>query len=208
MLTQLDGPGVTLSNATLEAGNRATQIGVFSNGIAGGNFQIDSGVALTTGSIVQAFGSNSSVQATIDAPGPVNYNDPDITAIDPTANFDVIVFSFDVTLDPGFQDLQVTYQFGSDEYPDYVGTIFNDIFGFFVSGPGITGTQNIATVPGTSNAVAVNSVNAGFLGCEEPFAPSPADLTQSANYINNGHNIVVPPGPPGSCNTNPGPFTI
>ena len=215
LLTQLDGPGVTLSNPTLEAGDRATQIGIFSNGVTGGNFQIDAGVALTTGSMAQAFGpngtaafpNNSGVQATVDAPGPVNYNDPDIIAIDGTANFDVIVFSFDVTLDPGFEDLQVTYQFGSDEYPDYVGTVFNDIFGFFISGPGITGTQNIAIVPGTSNAVAVNSVNGGYLGCNQPSFPAPADLGQTVHFINNGHDIVTPPGP-GACNTNSGPFTV
>ncbi|WP_185783334.1 choice-of-anchor L domain-containing protein, partial [Croceivirga lutea] len=215
LLNQLDGPGVTLSNPTLEAGDRATQIGIFSNGVTGGNFQIDAGVALTTGSMAQAFGpngtaafpNNSGVQATVDAPGPVNYNDSDIVAIDATANFDVIVFSFDVTIDPGFEDLQVTYQFGSDEYPDYVGTVFNDIFGFFISGPGITGTQNIAIVPGTSNAVAVNSVNGGYLGCNQPSFPAPADLSQTVHFINNGHDIVTPPGP-GACNTNSGPFTV
>ena len=37
LLSTLQGPGVVLSNATTEARDRASQIGVFSNGIAGAN---------------------------------------------------------------------------------------------------------------------------------------------------------------------------
>ncbi|MBG6133761.1 MULTISPECIES: choice-of-anchor L domain-containing protein, partial [unclassified Aquimarina] len=212
MLSVLDGDGVGLSNATLENGNRASQLATFSNGTAGANLSLDGGVLMSTGSATQAFGSNgnaawpnnSGVQASIDAlplaPGGV-YSDPDITAIDATAVHDVVVFSFDVVLEPGFTDLKVVYQFGSDEFPDYVGSVFNDIFGFFISGPGITGTQNIALVPGTTSPVAVNTINAGFVGCNDDAATE--DLTNSAFYINNGHDTSA-----AACNTNPGPFTI
>ncbi|MFC3974743.1 choice-of-anchor L domain-containing protein, partial [Maribacter confluentis] len=201
LLNQLDGPGVILSNATLEAGNRATQIGIFSNAISGGNFEIDEGVVLSTGSVDQAFRANSETQSTINAPGVTQYNDSDIVNINPNANYDVVVFSFDVVLEPGYQDLLVNFQFGSDEYPDYVGSQFNDIFGLFVTGPGITGSVNIANVPGSGNPVAVNSINAGFLGCQDDATAE--DLTQSALYINNGHNTNG-----AICNTNPGPFTV
>ncbi|WP_254504134.1 choice-of-anchor L domain-containing protein [Aquimarina spinulae] len=212
MLSVLDGDGVGLSNATLENGDRSSQLATFSNGTAGANLSLDGGVLMSTGSATQAFGSNgnaawpsnSGVQASIDAlplaPGGV-YSDPDITAIDATAVHDVVVFSFDVVLEPGFTDLKVVYQFGSDEYPDYVGSVFNDIFGFFVSGPGITGTQNIALVPGTTSPVAVNTINAGFVGCNDDATTE--DLTNSAFYINNGHDTSA-----AACNTNPGPFTI
>ncbi|WP_199185115.1 choice-of-anchor L domain-containing protein, partial [Aquimarina sp. I32.4] len=210
ILGVLDGDGVALSNAALESGSRAFQIGTFSNGSVGGNFALDGGVVLTTGSVTQAFGSNgtnpfpsnSGIQASSTA-GLPTYKDVDIIAIDPTAINDVVVFSFDVTLEPGFTDLKVVYQFGSDEYPDYVGTVFNDIFGFFVSGPGITGSQNIALVPGTTSPVAVNTINAGFLGCQNPSYSAPADLTNSAIYINNGHDLTAV-----ACNTNSGPFTV
>ncbi|WP_200822842.1 choice-of-anchor L domain-containing protein, partial [Aquimarina sp. AU58] len=212
MLSVLDGDGVGLSNATLENGDRGTQLATFSNGTAGANLSLDGGVLMSTGSATQAFGSNgnaawpsnSGVEASIDvppfAPGGV-YSDPDITAIDATAVHDVVVFSFDVVLEPGFTDLKVVYQFGSDEYPDYVGSVFNDIFGFFISGPGITGTQNIALVPGTTSPVAVNTINAGFVGCNDDATTE--DLTNSAFYINNGHDTSA-----AACNTNPGPFTI
>jgi hypothetical protein len=53
------------------------------------------------------------------------------------------------------------YSFGSEEYPAYNCSAFNDIFGFYVSGPGITGSLNIALVPGTNIPVAINSINDG-----------------------------------------------
>ena len=208
LLTELESTGLSLSNANLENGTRSSQLGIFSNGVAGANFQFDSGVVLTTGNVTQAFGangtagfpSNNGVQSSIDASAGT-YADVDITAIDPSSVHDVVVFSFDVDLDPTYTGVSIIYQFGSEEYPDYVGSSFNDIFGFFVSGPGITGTQNIANVPGTSNPVAVNTVNAGFLGCSQD--GTTADLTQGFQFINNGHDLNA-----ASCNTNSGTPTV
>ncbi|MFD2185975.1 choice-of-anchor L domain-containing protein [Aquimarina celericrescens] len=217
ILNELAGPGLTLSNPTLEYGSKSIQFATFSNGNAGANFTVDTGLMMTTGSTTQAFGSNgtaafpsnSGLQASTTA-GLATYSDPDITAIDAGAVHDVAVFSFDVTLDPGLTAIQIVYQFGSDEYPDYVGTTFNDAFGFFVSGPGITGSQNIAKVPGTDNPVAVNTVNGGYLGCQQASFPSSGtvDISKSSQFIVNGHDVETPPGPPGSCNTNSGAFTV
>lgn len=62
--------------------------------------------------------------------------------------------------------LQFEYVFGSEEYPVFVGSSFNDIFAFLVSGPGIIGDPNIgnqlniAVLPdGLSTPVQINSVN-------------------------------------------------
>src|SRR5207302_6362256 len=41
------------------------------------------------------------------------------------------------------------------EYNEFVGTPFNDVFGFFLNG------VNIALVPGTSTPVSINNVNTG-----------------------------------------------
>jgi hypothetical protein len=68
--------------------------------------------------------------------------------------------------------ISFNYVFGSDEYLGYVNTQYNDIFAFFLSGPGITGPYaspasfpdgaiNIAQVPGSdpSLPITVSSVN-------------------------------------------------
>ncbi|MEI6410402.1 MAG: choice-of-anchor L domain-containing protein [Bacteroidota bacterium] len=62
-------------------------------------------------------------------------------------------------------ELSFEYVFGSEEYPEYVNSI-NDIFAFFISGPGIVGdpgisnnAKNIALVPGTNQPVQIASVN-------------------------------------------------
>ena len=61
-------------------------------------------------------------------------------------------------------ELTFEYIFGSEEYPEFVETSFNDIFAFLVSGPGITGDpnianqQNVATLP-NGTFIEINSVN-------------------------------------------------
>ncbi|MBK8556960.1 MAG: choice-of-anchor L domain-containing protein [Lewinellaceae bacterium] len=57
-----------------------------------------------------------------------------------------------------------------------MGTQFNDVFGFFISGPGINGTLNLATLP-NGTAITTNNVN---------------HQTNSAYYRNNNSVIFQP----------------
>lgn len=202
LLNVLQGPGVVLSNASLEAGDRATQVGVFSNGITGAALEIDSGVVLSTGSVVQAFQTNTALGSSINAPGAFTHADPDLVSIEPAAINDVVVFSFDATLQANLTELFVEFQFGSEEFPDFVGSRYNDIFGFFISGPGISGTRSIGLVPGTTQPISVNNVNGGSRGCSAD-AGVTTNLDNAAYYINNGHDADT-----SICNTNPGPYVV
>jgi len=71
--------------------------------------------------------------------------------------------------------LSFKYIFGSEEYPEFVCSQFNDIFGFFIKGPGIEGDsmylgtdlegfRNMAQIPGKNEPVTINSVNSGISG--------------------------------------------
>jgi hypothetical protein len=61
--------------------------------------------------------------------------------------------------------LKFRYAFGSEEYMEFANSSFNDVFGFFISGPNPSGgsytNQNIALIPGTATPVTINNVNGG-----------------------------------------------
>lgn len=92
-------------------------------------------------------------------------NDPDLAALagQNVTNGSIIEFDFIPTGDT----LSFNYIFASAEYTSFTCSNFNDVFGFFISGPGINGpflnnAVNIATVPGSNNIpVGINTVNSG-----------------------------------------------
>ncbi len=148
-------------------------IGVFQNG--GQSINIEKGVILSTGNINNASGPNVSTRISTDFEEfyPI---DNDLETLLDSRNVtleDVVVLEFDFT--PTTDRIQFQYAFASEEYCDYVGSKFNDVFGFFLSGPGINGpfekgAANIAFVPGTSDFVAINNIN---------------HLTNSEYFVNN-----------------------
>ena len=56
--------------------------------------------------------------------------------------------------------VQFNYVFASEEYPEYVNENVNDLFAFFISGPGIPGgTQNIAVLPNGGGVVSIDNIH-------------------------------------------------
>lgn len=76
---------------------------------------------------------------------------PTLSALSGFPTYDAA--SYKVTLIPNGTTLVVRYAFASEEYPEYVGSSFNDVMGVFVDG------QNCALVPGTSTPVSINTIN-------------------------------------------------
>lgn len=151
------GPGVTVSNVTYTGDPNA--IGFF-NGTAT-NIGLDSGIVITTGTIFAPDGPQG--PNNIGWSGIDNFyaGDPDISIITNDVTFNAAILEFDFV--PIADTVQFRYVFGSEEYMEFVGSI-NDGFGFFISGPGITGTysnnsKNIALIPGTATPVTINNVN-------------------------------------------------
>jgi gliding motility-associated-like protein len=150
------GSGVTVSNINYNGAPIA--IGSFTANV--NNFGLSSGVVLTTGTVYNSgdgpHGPNN------DGGSGLDNNVGGYSALSnliggiPTYNAAILEFDFV----PYSDSVRFNYIFGSEEYPEYVGSQFNDVFAFFISGPGISGLQNIAKLP-NGQAVAINNVNAG-----------------------------------------------
>ncbi len=135
--------------------------GTFSNG--GASIFIDDGVIISSGSINNAPGPNNSNSAGNNAGG--GGADPDLAILTGGNLYDVTGIEFD--FQPTINTIEFDYVFASEEYCEYAppnNSGFNDVFGFFISGPGINGGfssngQNISILPGTSLNVSINNVN-------------------------------------------------
>ena len=148
------GPGVTVTNPNLNCGGAASGSFVFS----GTNLGLSGGILLTTGDASQAANPGSFL---CNINNGNNYSDPDLTALVPTADYDVCILQFDFV--PICDSLNMTYVFGSEEYPQGVGG-YNDAFAIFLTGQNPAGgnytAQNIATLP-SGTPVSINNINAG-----------------------------------------------
>ncbi len=132
--------------------------GHFTNGLT--SIGLDAGVVLTTGRRSDIPGPNSATNGANWTGGCCS--DPDL---DQLASNDVdtrTMIEFDFT--PTSDTVTFRYVFASEEYCDWVNSSFNDVFGFFISGPGINGPFsnngiNIAQLPGGAGEVSINNVN-------------------------------------------------
>ncbi|MEJ6980813.1 OmpA family protein [Pedobacter sp. P351] len=143
------GQGVVVGNIKFH-GNFLS-IGSFSN--SGNVLDLQKGLVLSTGSAYNVAGMNNKYNQTY-AFGDVE-KDADLQKIVKPNVYDVSMVEFDFV--PMGNSLQFNYQFGSEEYPEYVGSAYNDVFAFFVSDENTK--NNIALIPGKSEPVSINTVN-------------------------------------------------
>lgn len=144
--------------SNIEGNGEPVSFGEFEN--AGNIIGFPDGILLSTGNVELAEGPNESVE-TSDRFGKSS-NDRDLRAIATNQLFDVTILEFDFV--PLADQVSFQYVFASEEYCEFVGTIFNDVFGFFVSGPGIdgpfeNGAINVARLPDSEEFVSINTVN-------------------------------------------------
>ncbi len=152
------GNGVVASNITYTGA--ANAIGFF-DGITNSTILgLDSGVIMCTGDIANAVGPNNIGSKSTDN----NLGgDVDLDALTVNTTYDAAVLEFDFV--PYSDTVKFRFIFASEEYPEFVNSGVNDGFGFFISGPGISGSyqnnaKNIALVPGTTTEITIDSLNA------------------------------------------------
>ncbi len=135
------------------------------------NLNFSKGVFLTSGSCVK----NDTALAGIANAGPdgpegpsSNFQsvpfykpgDADLDLLTSGVTNDAAVLEFDFI--PKSDTVRFRYRFASEEYNIFVNTVFNDVFGFFLSGVNVAYPKtNIALIPGTNVPVSINTVNNG-----------------------------------------------
>lgn len=179
MAAALDGPGLSIQNPQVTRG-ASEQYGIM--GGARSLLGFDSGVFLSTGHLLSLQAPNNSPSYSYDTPQAV-FRDADLMAISPYAKYDPVAFEFDII--PQGNKVNFVFSFGSEEYPEFVCSQFNDAFGLFVSGPGISGTKNAAFLPGTQIPIAVNNVNGGSRGVKAD--GTACHLANTAYFVDNGN---------------------
>lgn len=181
------GPGVSASNFTFVGS--PGQIGFFKS--IATNLGLDSGIVMSSGEI-NDLPQNAGILATTGFGSAVG--DPDLAVIlnnspIPTQGVnDVAILEFDFI--PTGDSIRFDYVFASEEYPDFVCD-FNDVFGLFLSGPGINGpysngAENIALVPGTGQEVSITTINNGDSNGSCGWAPQNAQY-----YVDNSASNAI-----------------
>jgi len=141
---------IAVSNISYTGVNRA--IGYFDG--THSNIGLGNGLLMTTGSVETAVGAFIPTSFGINNGLP---GDSALSVIAGDSTFDACVLQFDFI--PFSDTVSFDFAFGSQEYPKYTCCKENDVFAFFISGPGITGEKNIALIPGTSIPIALKTVN-------------------------------------------------
>ncbi|MBL7907229.1 MAG: choice-of-anchor L domain-containing protein [Bacteroidia bacterium] len=173
----LVGTGVSVANVTY-TGN-ANSKGTF-RCTGGCNLGITRGVFLSTGNTGQMPTSPPSDFHSSDMSGS---GDAQLNLIvSPNLTQDAAVLEFDFT--PAADSVGFKFVFASEEYNDYVNTAYNDVFAFYISGPGIPGSpKNLALIPGTSIPVSINNVNNG-----NSAGAATGPCNHCANFVDNVPN--------------------
>ncbi len=159
----LVGAGITYSNVVYTGDPQA--IGKFVTGATPTNLGIASGVVMSTG-YVNGTGTSAigSAVGNFVSTSTLGNSDANLQALIPSYTInDATKIEFDFV--PVSDTIKFRYVFGSEEYPEWVGSSYNDVFGFFISGPNPAGgnysSYNIARIPNTTLPVTIDNVNTG-----------------------------------------------
>ena len=181
LFQSLVGEGIILKSYSVTKTPSDEAFGFFEDSKA--TLGMKKGLIMTTGGIVALCGANTSPAMSNnrhdnpkprhDVHQPPSTRSYELEKLVKTGKrtYDACVLEMDIV--PTADTLAFNYVFGSEEYDEFVGTHFNDVFAFFISGEGISGEKNLAVVPGTEIPVSVNTINGGKTGSHGRNASNP-----------------------------------
>lgn len=154
-ISRLVGSGIRVSNVRASCPSSGDRpYGYFTDNT--GTLNIEDGLVMTTGSATNAIGPNNSAAKTQKNKNENQDQDLQTIVQNGEKQYDNCIIEFDIEV---FADtLTFDYVFGSEEYLEFIQD-YHDVFGFFISGPGISGRVNLAVVPGTTSPLSVKNVN-------------------------------------------------
>ncbi|RIH63036.1 hypothetical protein D1164_21635, partial [Mariniphaga sediminis] len=165
------------------AGNR--QLGYFHKGNS--DFPLEEGLLLSTGKISSAEGPNNLASKTDEMVE--SARDKDLEDLAGHTSYDAAILEFDFV--PAGNTMEFRYVFASEEYREWACSQYNDAFGFFLSGPGISGSVNLAKLS-NGTAVTINNIHGPFTSTDASYysynerGPYPCSAQNDAYYIDNG----------------------
>lgn len=134
MAEAIFGDGIEVTDASYSGDNKSSGIWSDGDSISGDVTPSDSGVMLSTGRLSKFTNSsgdpNQNTNTSTNTKG-VN-GDADFDAIAGQNTYDAAILEADFIPDTDYISMQFT--FSSEEYPEYVGSIFNDAVGIWING--------------------------------------------------------------------------
>lgn len=190
----LSWPGVDVVSVNYTGAQQA--IGYFDSYNA--NVGITEGLIMTTGTIYNTsngpHGPNNQTNAGFDNGRP-GYEL--LTNLAGNTTYNAVVLEIDFIAQAS--EIELTYVFGSDEYPEYVCTPYNDVFGIFiVGGAEYPNPTLLSKIPGKNIPVIINAVNSGTTGTTASSNPQncanidPNWQDNSVYYVHNGNGNQSP----------------
>ncbi|MEL6168913.1 MAG: Hint domain-containing protein [Pseudomonadota bacterium] len=167
MAQAIFGDGVTVTGASYTGDNRASAI--YSNGdtVSPNVVPSDTGVILSTGQAtaftsVNASQSNLNTNTTTASNGP--NNNADFNALAGANTFDASFLEIDFTVPDGVTAVSLNFVFASEEFPEFSGSIYNDVIGVWIDGDPVplsvgSGDVNVTNISpvGISNVYVDNT---------------------------------------------------
>lgn len=125
-------------------------IGQFENG---GVISMNKGIILSTGNVMKALGPNKQSGT---SGRNFSWGNRYLSKMAKTRTKDAAIVEFDFI--PKSEFISFNFVFASEEYNEFVGSNFNDVFAFVLSSKGMK-PKNLAKIPGTGSRISINRVN-------------------------------------------------